>query len=593
MKQVSRARRVPTVVVALALTVSLLPLGEADSAGLPDLVTSSVGAGGSAAVAGGPIQLIAKVKNAGGKSAGKSKTAFLLSKDGKRNTGDITLGKAPTSAIKPGKTSTIRLKATVPGKVKPAKYLILACSDDAKAVREGNESNNCSASTKKLEVIAPYDSTPFGPADPVDADPQLDQGSTTSQTVTPEGGQMTLVVTGVGTFRLDVPAGALTESVEISMTSLVNVTGTPFDGGFRAAVKLEPAGLTFERPAMLTIVPAVPVPPGEEAPFAAEGNGDDFHLHPVLVESTETVFPLLHFTIVGLFGASSVQQTAQMARRPVSPQHALEQELQGILGEARRRSLQGGEGLTEVELGKLVKIGKNYYDKVARPLLLNAANGANCATAAAQAKAVKTGLLWARQMELLGLDGFLTSRIDEMYRLIEKIRTVKCSPNRWSGQVSGTYTKSNGLTESWSGTVTFTKDYEDEYMKGFSLTGGSFDWTLGGLDANDCDWSGQVTLVPTGSGAVMTDPAGYGFNIGTSTFSTQVTKACPEPFGTTQVEYEILRNVDWGSLYGGEFSGGDTDYKNGDNVMTGSRTFEPPQDPGGFVTIQWNLTGGA
>ncbi len=587
----------PRELAALVVTVLVaggLPVAATAAAGRADLVPVTVRAGSAYAVAGERTEVSATVRNAGAGPAGRSRTVFLLSRDADRDRSDVSLGRARTPALAPGAKARVSLGAKVPAGTKPARYRVLACADDATAVRESSESNNCRASRGRVTVTAPYDSTPFGPVEPVSVDPTVDEASAVSAPMTAaDGGLLELALPDGTSFSLDVPAGALEADTTITMSPVSDVTGDPFGGGFVTGVRLEPEGLQFQEPALRTVRPADPLDPSLETPFAAADDGSGFHLHPLLVEPADATFPLLHFTLVGLFRASDLQRSAQVERNATQPQASLEQQIQAILSEARIRSLLGGEGLTEADLDRLSTLLQRYYDVVARPLLVHAANLQNCAGTEERKHAIRTALLWARQSMLLGFEGFpaFESRYDEMYRLIDLIGSSSCSfPARWTGTMEGTY-EHGGLVESWGGPVTFVRAHVYEGYADYTLESEALTWSLSGTDDEGCAWSGSGGFDAYGPGAVTEDPDGYGFGLGT-TGVVPVVRSCPEPFGDQPVDYEILRGTIWADARGGEFSGGDTDYQAGDTELSGTITQPGTYDPESVVTWSWDLSAG-
>lgn len=580
---------------ATAVVATLLPVVASASAGRADLLPVKVGAGTPYAVAGDQVDVSATVRNTGSGPAGRTRTAFLLSRDSDLDKGDVLLGRARTRALPAGGRHRVELSARIPGATKPAAYRVLACVDDATAVRESRESNNCRASRSRVTVTAPYDATPFGPVEPVSISPTVDESSTVSAPMTAaEGGLLELAIPDGTTFSLDVPAGALESDTTITMAAVTAVSGDPFGGGFVTGVRLGPDGLQLQEPAMLTVRPADPLAPDLETPFAAADDGTGFHLHPLLVEPTDPTFPLLHFTLVGLFQASDLQRTAQADRNAIEPQASLEQQIQAILSEARARSLLGGEGLTTAEIDRLATLLKRYYDVVARPLLVRAANIKSCAGLEERKRAVRTALLWARQSMLLGFEGFpgFEPRYDEMYRLIGIIGSSSCSfPASWSGTMDGTY-EHGGIVESWAGSVTFTRvDVYEGYAE-YRLSSEDLVWSISGTDEGGCSWSGSGAFDAFGTGSVTGDPDGYGFGMNTVGV-VPVLRSCPEPQGDDTVQYEILRGTIWAFAVGGEYSGGDTSYESGDTVLTGTTTHPGSWDPESVVTYSWNLTAGS
>lgn len=477
------------------------------AAGLPDLVPSAARAAQSIVVAGSPLSVSVKVRNGGSRKASATRTAFYLSRDAKLDRRDVLLGKKKTGSLRPNQTRVVRLSQRVPAGTTPASYRVLACADVGRAVRESREGNNCTASSGSTAVAARYDSTPFGPAEDVTVVPVVDEGASVTEPVeAAAGGRLVLALTDGTEFTLDVPGGALAEDTTITMTALSDVTGHPFDvDAFVAGVRLEPAGLQFEESASLEIVPAAALDPALETPASAQTSGAGFHLHPVEVTPVAARFQLLHFTIVTLLRASDLQRTQQQARRAVDPQAALEQETAAIYSEVRRRYvLEGGDGLlTDQEWDRLAEIFKRYYDVVARPLLVDAANASKCADLAAKRLAVKAGLLWARQVELIGIHGLMGNRIDEMYDLIAQIDTVECvHPNTFTGTASGSV-EDQGVTESWSASYAMTKTYDDGLVS-YDVTSGSLEWEISGT-RNGCTYAGTETFGPMGGDMAIYD----------------------------------------------------------------------------------------
>ena len=581
-------------VVSSLTIVTLVAFGNgvAAAASRPDLVPTGPKAATTAAVAGGALAVSAKIKNTGSGNSGRTKTAFYLSKDALKNKGDVLIGKKATAAVPAGGAKTVRLAGTVPAATKPAFYRVLACADAATQVRESNEVNNCKASAGKNEIIAAYDPTPFGPVEPVSVDPVVDAGSSvTTRVSAADGGEVSLALPSGTTFTLDVPAGALTTDEDITMTALSDIANDPFGGGFVAGVKLEPEGLEFEETALLTIHPASPITPSEETPFSAESSGDGFHLYPVMIRPPDPTFPIMHFTLVGLFRASDVQRTAQVERSAVDPEAAFNQQLADIISQARQRYfLEGGDGsYTDAEFKRLVNIGRRFYDVVVRPLLVDASNAQKCASFGEKKRAIRTALSWARQMILLFGDGAdimegMEGRISRMYDLIQKVAVAPCEfPTTWTGEMSGSLAK-NGFVETWGGTVTFTKSFDDGTLASYNVTAGSLQWEVSGTDSGGCTYSGSRTLEASGEGSLSTYSDSYRFRVNRATFLATVTKDCPNS-PPEEVGFTTL-NADFGSTDAQPWEAGQT-------TAAGSRTYNPSDFPSATAVLNWSLQAGS
>ena len=93
------------------------------------------------------------VLNQGTASAGVSATRFYLSADQVRSATDILLtGSRSVGALQPGQLSKGSTSVTVPASTPRGPYYLLACADDLGQVGEGNEGNNCRASTTTIQV---------------------------------------------------------------------------------------------------------------------------------------------------------------------------------------------------------------------------------------------------------------------------------------------------------------------------------------------------------------------------------------------------------------------------------------------------------
>jgi hypothetical protein len=114
----------------------------------PDLIVSTLTAPTSA-VRGTTISIGDTTKNKGCGTAGASTTKFYLSTNTTINIGvDYELGTRPVPALGTNAVSTGTTSVVIPVGISTGKYYIIANSDDAKVVVEGNEGNN-----KKTKAI--------------------------------------------------------------------------------------------------------------------------------------------------------------------------------------------------------------------------------------------------------------------------------------------------------------------------------------------------------------------------------------------------------------------------------------------------------
>lgn len=96
-----------------------------------------------------------RVSNQGG-AAGAFTLALYLSRDPRRDLGDVPLG--PTrllGGLASGVTMPMPMTAVVPRTIAPGDYFVVACADDRDRVAEGDETNNCLASASVVTVPGP------------------------------------------------------------------------------------------------------------------------------------------------------------------------------------------------------------------------------------------------------------------------------------------------------------------------------------------------------------------------------------------------------------------------------------------------------
>jgi CARDB len=418
----SRPRQIPPLTIRLVaiacLLAALSAAAPAAAKKAPDLVVTKLSAKAPAQVApGATFKATATVKNAGARGAAGSKATFLLSRDRKLGKRDVRLAAASVSRLKARRSAAASKRLRVPAAAAGA-YRLLACVDVGAKVRERNEKNNCMASKSSLRVTGAAARGPGPaatgagavpasrggadgltsfprPANPLRASFALDSASAVSEVVPPSGGVLTTFGSDGSEYRLDLPPDALFGSAKITMTPLASLGGAPLSGGIVGGVKLEPEGLTLNRPATLTITPAGAVPAlGAQTGFLAQGDGDDFHLYP-LAFGPELSLQLLHFTIAGAGSATAADRQAAADRMPAMNQAQYEALIAERLRLAREREESGipdDDWPTDLKPVHLA-----YYRDVVRPAMLAGLNDE-----AAVDAAIREGLGWLRKIEFYG-----------------------------------------------------------------------------------------------------------------------------------------------------------------------------------------------
>jgi hypothetical protein len=137
--------------------------------------------------------------------------------------------------------------------------------------------------------------------------PLLDTERETSEVVGPEGGAVSMTAADGTEYMLTLPADALLEETEISLTPILGIDDLPMSGGLVAGVHFEPSGLELFRTATLSVtLPSAPVVGAEEslAGFVYDDDGENLAF--ALTEATGSSFtvPVDHFSGAGAGAAN-------------------------------------------------------------------------------------------------------------------------------------------------------------------------------------------------------------------------------------------------------------------------------------------------
>lgn len=145
--------------VVLASLVGVLT-GVGSASTRPDLVESSIVVSQRTVEAGARLRATDVVVNRSGGAAIPSATGIYLSRDRRRGTGDVRLGRRAVPRLVSGARSRRTTSLLVPAAAAEHSYRVLACADDRRQVREAREGNNCRATAGTVRVTAPGDHTP-------------------------------------------------------------------------------------------------------------------------------------------------------------------------------------------------------------------------------------------------------------------------------------------------------------------------------------------------------------------------------------------------------------------------------------------------
>ncbi|MGI9432914.1 MAG: hypothetical protein ACR2PQ_11905 [Myxococcota bacterium] len=113
------------------------------------------------------------------------------------------------------------------------------------------------------------------------------------------GGSLVATAADGTIYTLDVPEGALTEDVEITVVPVASVPDFPLDAPVLGGAQLEPDGLTFTAGAPATLTVELPAAPVQPLGFGWEGAGEQLHLRLQEVDGATLRFDVLHFSGVG------------------------------------------------------------------------------------------------------------------------------------------------------------------------------------------------------------------------------------------------------------------------------------------------------
>ncbi len=122
--------------------------------GVPDLVVDAVGNPPATVRRGKKLAVSDTTRNQGTAAMPRTtRTRYYLSTNPTWSTGDKLLtGYRQVPALGPGANSPGGVNVTVPTSTALGLYYVLACADDTKLVAEASETNNCEASTSRVDV---------------------------------------------------------------------------------------------------------------------------------------------------------------------------------------------------------------------------------------------------------------------------------------------------------------------------------------------------------------------------------------------------------------------------------------------------------
>ena len=131
------------------------PTAEPPGPSMPDLGQTAVSDPPTSKKAGARFRIRDTVENQGTATAGVSSTRFYLSLDGQWDASDVLLsGSRSVPELAAGATSTGSTRVGIPDATAAGTYYVIVCADDTGLIAEGDETNNCLASTATIDVTA-------------------------------------------------------------------------------------------------------------------------------------------------------------------------------------------------------------------------------------------------------------------------------------------------------------------------------------------------------------------------------------------------------------------------------------------------------
>jgi hypothetical protein len=147
-----RLRALPLLAIA-ASCIAALPAA-ANAAPPADLKVLTVANPPASRQAQTSFSIAASVTNTGATRAGTTTTSFWLSRDRARGA-DLLLKTVATAAIAKNARASAAGTAKATASTPPGTYYVLACADHGRRVREVSETNNCTASLRRITIVRP------------------------------------------------------------------------------------------------------------------------------------------------------------------------------------------------------------------------------------------------------------------------------------------------------------------------------------------------------------------------------------------------------------------------------------------------------
>ncbi|KPK50532.1 MAG: hypothetical protein AMJ63_14465 [Myxococcales bacterium SG8_38_1] len=225
--------------------------------------------------------------------------------------------------------------------------------------------------------------------------PVLDTDREASASIGPDGGSVAATAADGTEYTLAIPAEALIEDTEISLTPILGIDDLPMSGGLVAGVHFEPSGLELFRTATLSVtLPEASSLGSEEllAGFTYDGEGENLALTLADAAGDSFTLPILHFSGAGSGAATPAETRVKPdLQAAVSNDAALERALAGY-----RRWLTAEGALEQVDVFELVS---ESHDLAAAALKAAIARANDLCERQGSFVEAENVLLWQRRAE--------------------------------------------------------------------------------------------------------------------------------------------------------------------------------------------------
>jgi hypothetical protein len=249
--------------------------------------------------------------------------------------------------------------------------------------------------------------------EPVTVTTTVDETRSASARIGPEGGRLTATGADGSQFTLEIPADALLEEIEVTMTPIKSMEGLPLEGGLAAGVQLEPEGMSFYDFVTLTIEPAEDIPVDQQIPIGSSGVDGAVYIPLIDPESTTVRLRLLHFSSGGVAKGLLADLAPVRQRLGGTAAARLESLMFAEYARARQTQLLGEDTL---DMGLLESLLKQWKEQVLKPRLAAAAE--SCAAARLS---LETASSYGRLLQLYGLPDDSESLMADLVPIMSRV----------------------------------------------------------------------------------------------------------------------------------------------------------------------------